>query len=259
MSNDFELISIAFLEAYSAKFKEDSFEPFPNSDYSHEISIEDFEYYIVASSLFSSKIEGNSLDLNSFYNYRAKKDFPKVKEVEEIENLVSAYKFASENVLNEVNFLKVHSLLSKTLLKAAERGKYRKHQVGIRDSASGRPVYMAVEPQFVTSEMQKLFSDIEFLMKQQLSAIEIFYYASMIHLWIAMIHPFGDGNGRAARLLEKWFLASKFGMKAWSIRSEKYYWDRRPEYYQNIALGFNYYALHWERCIPFLFMLPEAV
>src|ERR1017187_4156822 len=100
MNKDLVLISSESVEAYSAKFKDDSFEPFPSPDYSHEISIEDFEYYIVASSLFSSKIEGNSLDLNSFYNYRAKKDFPKVKEVEEIENLVSAYKFASENVLN---------------------------------------------------------------------------------------------------------------------------------------------------------------
>jgi len=28
----------------------------------------------------------------------------------------------------------------------------------------------------------------------------------MLHIWLAQIHPFTDGNGRAARLLEKWFL-----------------------------------------------------
>jgi hypothetical protein len=59
-------------------------------------------------------------------------------------------------------------------------------------------------------------------------------------------------------LLEKWFLVSKLGMSAWSINSEKYYWDNRPDYYQNIALGYNYYALYWDRCLPFLLMLPEA-
>jgi Fic family protein len=68
-----------------------------------------------------------------------------------------------------------------------------------------------------------------------------------------------DGNGRSARLLEKWFLASKLGKAAWSVNSEKYYWDHRPAYYQHIALGFNYYALHWERCIHFLLMLPTAM
>jgi hypothetical protein len=66
-------------------------------------------------------------------------------------------------------------------------------------------------------------------------------------------------NGRAARLLEKWFLASKLGMSAWCIDSERYYWDHRPAYYINIALGYNYYALQWERCIPFLLMLTDAI
>jgi Fic family protein len=81
----------------------------------------------------------------------------------------------------------------------------------------------------------------------------------MIHLWVAKIHPFMDGNGRSARLLEKWFLVATLGMSAWSINSEKYYWDNRPEYYQNIALGYNYYVLYWDRCLPFLLMLPEAL
>jgi hypothetical protein len=48
-------------------------------------------------------------------------------------------------------------------------------------------------------------------------------------------------------------------MSAWSINSEKYYWDNRPDYYQNIAVGYNYYAIHWDRCLPFLLMLPEAL
>ena len=81
----------------------------------------------------------------------------------------------------------------------------------------------------------------------------------MIHLWLAKIHPFGDGNGRAARLLEKWFLISKLGMSVWYLNSEKHYWDNRPAYYQNIALGFNYYALYWDKCLPFLLMLPDAL
>jgi Fic family protein len=209
--------------------------------------------------LYSSKIEGNTLDADSFFRNRSVNRSPKRKEVQEIEALAQAYRFAAENELNKATFLKTHAILSKTLLPASQRGKTRKEQVGVRDASTLRPVYLAVEPEFVSEELGKLFDDIETLIQRELSQQEAFYYASMIHLWLAKIHPFMDGNGRAARLLEKWFLASKLGPAAWSIQSEKYYWDHRPAYYQHIALGFNYYALHWERCLPFLLMLPAAL
>ncbi|WP_220392957.1 Fic family protein [Chitinophaga lutea] len=35
----------------------------------------------------------------------------------------------------------------------------------------------------------------------------------MIHLVFVKIHPRADGNGRSARLLEKWFLAVKLGKR----------------------------------------------
>ncbi len=224
-----------------------------------DFTAEDFEYYLIASSLYSSKIEGNTLDANSFFRNRGSKSFPKKKEVKEIEDLMKAYTFASESNLNKINFLKAHKILSATLLPVKERGKVRKQQVGVRDANTLKPVYMAVEPQFVNDELNKLFADITELLKRKLSPGELFYYASIIHLWIAKIHPFGDGNGRSARLVEKWFLVSKLGQVAWSVNSEKYYWDNRPDYYQNIALGYNYYSLYWDRCLPFLLMLPEAL
>ncbi len=198
---------------------------------------EDFEYNLIASSLYSSKIEGNTLDADSFFRNRKKNDSPKQKEVLEIEDLVKAYQFATEHPLDKSNFIKTHAFLARTLLPAQERGRAHQEQVGIRDSRSLRPVYLAVEPEFVNQELSTLFSDIATLINLPLTQREVFYYASTIHLHIALIHPFMDGNGRSARLLEKWFLASKLGPGAWSILSEKYYWDHRSDYYQNIALG----------------------
>jgi Fic family protein len=259
MGKRLKFISSGYLEIYTSKCKIDWLEVFHKLRSKSGITTEDFEYYLIASSIYSSKIEGNTLDANSFLRNRGNKSFPKKKEVQEIEDLVKAYKFASESNLNKTNFLKIHEILSKTLLPVNLRGKVRKEQVGVRDSNTLRPVYLAVEPQFVNKELSKFFSDIAELLKRDLSYKEVFYYASMIHLWIAKIHPFMDGNGRSARLLEKWFLVSKLGLSAWSINSEKYYWDNRPDYYQNIALGYNYYSLYWERCIPFLLMLPEAL
>ena len=155
------------------------------------------------------------------------------KEVTEIEDLVKAYKFAAENSLDKANFLETHKILSKTLLPIKERGKIRKQQVGVRDSKTMKPVYLAVEPEFVNDEIEKLFADILQLLKKELTPQEIFYYASMIHLWMAKIHPFGDGNGRASRLLEKWFLVSKLGRSAWSINSDNIQNDDPSNIFQN--------------------------
>ena len=60
---------------------------------------------------------------------------------------------------------------------------------------------------------------------RHLTIEETFYFASMIHLMFVKIHPWNDGNGRSARLIEKWFLAQKLGEKAWYIQSEKNYYQ----------------------------------
>ena len=58
----------------------------------------DFGYKTQASAVFSSNIEGNSIDLNSFMNYKLSKEKLKHnKEVQEIEDLVSAYKYSQGN------------------------------------------------------------------------------------------------------------------------------------------------------------------
>ena len=257
MNNRLKFISPKFFKDYDLAVPNERLTIFKDIKSSKDFNVNDFEFYIVASSVYSSKIEGNSLDLNSFMRNRNSKS--KQKEVKEIEDLVNAYRFASENRLSLSNFLSALLILSKTLLPKKDQGKIRKHQVGVYDSYSGKPVYIAVEPEFVKQELEKLFDDIAILSARKLSLKETFYYASMLHLWVAKIHPFADGNGRAARLLEKWFLADKTAAFAWSLNSEKYYWDNRSLYYKNISVGFNYYSLNWDRCLPFLSMLPDSL
>ncbi len=217
-----------------------------------------FGYSTQVSAIFSSNIEGNSVDLNTFMNYKLSKEkFKPTKEIEEIENLISAYEFAQNNKLTEKNILECHKILSETLVIKSKRGKYRKEKVGIFGQAG--LVYLAVEPEFVENKMNILLEQIEKLLNTTTSIEEEFYYASFIHLRFAHIHPFQDGNGRTARLIEKWFLAEKTGIEYWKIPAEKYYKENQAEYYKNINLGFNFYELNYDKCIPFLAMLPNCM
>ena len=191
-------------------------------------------------------------------NYEMNKDKFKVgKEIEEIENLIKAYEFAQNNQLSETNLLNCHKILSETLLIKSKRGKYRIEQVGVFGKSG--LAYMAVEPEFVEKEMNFFFQDVNELLSYELNETEVFYFASLIHLRFVHIHPFRDGNGRAARIIEKWFIAQKLGKDYWKIPSEEYYKVNQAKYYETINLGVNFYMLNYDRCLGFLEMLPNCL
>ncbi len=216
------------------------------------------DYQTKSSAVYSSNIEGNSIDLNSYMNYEINKDKFKVgKEIEEIENLIEAYEFAQNNKLTEENLLNCHKIFSDTLLIRSKRGKYRIEQIGVFGKTG--LAYMAVEPEFVKKEMKILFQDLDELISSELNEIEVLYFASLIHLRFVHIHPFRDGNGRAARLVEKWFITEKLGYDFWKLPSEEYYKMNQSRYYETINLGVNFYELNYNKCVEFLEMLPNCL
>ena len=88
----------------------------------------------------------------------------------------------------------------------------------------------------------------------------MFFFAAMIHLVFVKIHPFNDGNGRTARLLEKWFIAQKLNEKAWFIQSEKNYYLCHQLYYDNLrTLGLEYPELDYRKALPFLIMTGKSL
>lgn len=120
--------------------------------------------------------------------------------------------------------------------------------------------YVAAPPAIVKQELKKLFDDIKALQIRDLNAIEVFYYAAFIHLVFVKIHPFQDGNGRAARLLEKWFLLEKLGSDALAIPLEKNYYIHLDKYYANIRkIGLEYENLDYEKSLDFLLMTVKGV
>jgi|WetSurMetagenome_2_1015567.scaffolds.fasta_scaffold33402_3 Fic family protein len=217
-----------------------------------------FDYLTKASAIYSSNIEGNSIDLNSYMNYELSNEKFKIgKEVKEIESLIKAYGFAQKNRLTEANLLHCHEIFSETLLIKSKRGKYRIEQVGVFGKTG--IAYLAIEPEFVEKEMKTFFDGVVELIVGKLTEEEVFYFASLIHLVFVHIHPFRDGNGRAARLLEKWFISEKLGQEFWRIPSEEYYKNHQQQYYKAIDLGVNFYELNYDNCYGFLEMLPNCL
>ena len=224
-----------------------------------EISTDTFSFYVSVSSVYSSKIEGEKIELDSYINHKKfgiqfLPDYTK-----KIDDLYNAYAFAKSSELNPKKISEAHKLLSKHIVAKNWQGKFRNHNMYVT-TPDGRIEYVAASPNEVEAEMEKFHNDIEILLKTKLSIEEVFFFASLIHLVFVKIHPWNDGNGRTARLLEKWFLAQKLGNKAWFIQSEKMYYNQHNNYYKNIRLlGLEYPDLDYKQSLSFLLMLPTSL
>lgn len=224
-----------------------------------EISTDTFSFYTSVASVFSSKIEGEDIELDSYIKHKKfgiefLPDYTK-----KIDDLYSAYTFAKSNVLNEANISEAHKLLSRHIVARHYQGKIRNQNMYV-STPDGKIEYVAATPFEVPREMQKLYEDIAMLLDTAMDIQTVFFFAAMVHLVFVKIHPFNDGNGRTGRLLEKWFLAQKLGEKAWFIQSEKNYYQQHQTYYKNLrALGLEYPELDYDKALPFLLMLPNAL
>ena len=258
MQIELNIIPINLLPQYVADFDPSVKQDFDNLNDS-ELSITTFSFYTSVSAVFSSKIEGEAIELDSYikhkrFNIEYLPDYTR-----KIDDLYDAYLLAQKNVLNQKNLELVHSQLTKHILKKSKQGKMRVSNMFVITN-DGKIEYVAATPDKVESEMQRFYTDLNLLVKADLSFEEIFFYASMLHVVFVKIHPFDDGNGRTARLLEKWFLAQKLGDKAWFVQSEKNYYDNHQTYYSNIrSLGLDYEQLNYDEAMPFLQMLPKAI
>lgn len=223
-----------------------------------ESSTENFSFYTSVSSVFSSKIEGESIELDSFIKHKYFGGF-QPDYTKKIDDLYEAYIFAQNNRLTKDNLMQEHTILSRNILTKNQQGLYRNSNMFVM-TESGNIEYVAANPAIVEAEMQKLFNDLKILIASELTTKEVFFYASMLHLLFVKIHPMNDGNGRLARLLEKWFISEKLGEKAWFLQSEKYYYQNHQLYYQNLRkLGLEYEELNWENALEFLLMLPKSL
>jgi Fic family protein len=225
-----------------------------------ETSTDTFSFYTSVSAIASSRIEGEQMEVDSYIKHKMLNIEYQPDLVQKPNDLYKAYLFAQENELTATNFLKTHSLLAAHLLPKAKQGVFRTGNMVVMEHKTGRIQYEAAIVSEVNQLMDLLWKDIEQLKKETLTIEEVFYFASFIHIVFVNIHPFEDGNGRAGRLLEKWFVAQKFGKKAWFMQSELNYYNNVNDYYKNLnQLGMFYEKLDYSKALPFLLMLPNSL
>lgn len=255
---DLEIVTNGLLEEYTSKvdfnlskkmtIKSEEVIPF---DY--------FKFYSSVSSVYSSKIEGEILELDSYIKHKFLKVKYEPDYTKRADDLYKAYEFIENKKLKKKNVLKAHSILSQNLLSSSQRGIVRTNPMFVMNEED-RIEYVACDPRKVKYEWNKLFRDIKKLKKADLNIEEIFYYGAFIHLVFLKIHPLQDGNGRTARLIEKWFLTENLGKKAISIELEKNYFVKKKAYYDNLRrLGLDYEELDYSRGLNFLLMTINSL
>jgi Fic family protein len=224
-----------------------------------ETTVNYFQFYNSVSSVYSSKIEGENIDFDSFYKHKFLNIQYQPNYTKKADDLYLAYEFIYKNKLNLKNLQKAHSILSVHFLPKEQQGFIRKNPMFVINN-DDRIEYVAAQPDKVKNELVKLFSDIKILQTATLDDFEIFYYAALIHLVFVKIHPFQDGNGRAARLIEKWFLIEKINNKATAVQLEKNYFKNLENYYLNIKkLGIDYESLDYSKALDFLLMTVQGL
>ncbi len=258
MNISLQIIPIDLLGQYKSVFDESLQKVFEHL-HDSELSVDTFSFYTSVSAVFSSKIEGENIDLDSFIKHKRFGTKYQPDYTRKIDDLYNSYLFAQRTRLSPSALEEAHAQLTKNILRKESQGKFRKGNMFVV-TKDGNIEYVAATPDKVKTEMKKLYSDLTILLKTELSFSEVFYFASFLHLVFVKIHPFEDGNGRISRLLEKWFLAEKLGSKAWFIESERNYYEQHQPYYNNIrALGLDYEELNYSAALPFLQMLPHSL
>lgn len=193
---------------------------------------------------YSTQIEGNRLSQEQVSAVLAGQTFPnRVRDEHEVKHYYRALEqldtlLTQKSFISERELQLLHGLVMYGKAKASP---YRDGQNIIRDSLTGRIVYLPPEAHDVAPLMQALWDWLE--QQEQHRQLPSPLVAAIAHYQYATIHPYYDGNGRTARLLSNYLLhRSGYGLKG-IYTLEAYYAQDLASYYAalNVGSSHNYY------------------
>lgn len=190
----------------------------------------------------TTAIEGNTLTNEEVEKVNEGIKLPPSKEYQEIEvrNILNAF----NELLREVTIDNKLEVITIDLIKRLNYlvGKdLEDHFEAIPGKLRNYPVIVGVKYR------PPDYHDVEFLLKQFCEwSVKEFHFAKgqdfresviqaiVSHVYIAWIHPFGDGNGRTARLLEFYILLRSGNPDFASHLLSNFYNETRSEYYRHL-------------------------
>lgn len=196
---------------------------------------------LLRSSIFgTAAIEDNPLSKEEVVDLLNKGEGTKYPEKFEIEifNLKVAYEIliSKKELLGEGEVLLLDEEAIKILhgaitdgLEAEDNmpGKYRNKSVEVGDKAYGG-VYRPPGKIFTIKELMKEF--VLWMNSEELRKIPAPMRAALAHYYLGLIHPFGDGNGRTARLVEALILTHA-GFKYAPKMLSNFYYKNKNDYF----------------------------
>ena len=193
---------------------------------------------------YSTRIEGNTLTLEQVRSVLAGRAVTapadQIREVENYRDAISFVQSAAtgrEFAITEETIRTIHFLVTKNLAASYAPGRYRTEQNFVVDRNWARRVFFPPPPQEVPALMSEY---VTWLNSRHEYPPPI--KAALAHLNLVAIHPFFDGNGRTARVLESLVMYAS-GFKAEELVSlETYYGQDNQAYYNSLstALGPHY-------------------
>ena len=193
----------------------------------------------------TTAIEGNTLsEEEALRLLKGELNLPPSKEYlgQEIRNIIDACNMIANGIfggaevgltldrITELNSLVLRGL---PLNEDVYPGQIREHDVGVAH-------YRGAPPQDCEYLLQKLCSWLngeDFRQDEKRKVAFGILKAIVAHLYMAWIHPFGDGNGRTARLVEFQLLLSSGVPSAAGHLLSNHYNQTRTEYYRQLDLA----------------------
>jgi Fic family protein len=196
------------------------------------------QVYLAKGVLATTAIEGNTLSEEEVRKaVEGKLKLPESKDYlrQEVENIIGVFNEIAQqiqdNTLPEITPELMRQYNEKVLAKLplldeVTPGVFRGHRVGVGPYRCPPPQHL---PEMVGLLCQKLKTLDESPLDANVKAI---LKAIIAHLYVAWIHPFGDGNGRTARLLEAMILLQSGVPSPAAHLLSNHYNATRAEYYR---------------------------